>query len=116
MGNFCGTRRAAVRKAHGLCEMCEDNYKELTKSGKRKGEDPLLRAVERSHIYCVKALIQAGADVNNGDHITALMQAASDGNDECVKVLLQGGADVNYTDNSGDTALIQAAKKGNDEC
>ena len=116
MGNFCGTRRAAVRKAHGLCEMCEDNYKQFTKSGKRKGKDPLLRAVERSHIYCVKTLIHAGTDVNSGDHVKPLMQAVSDGDDECVKVLLQAGADVNYTDKTGDTALKQEAKKGNDEC
>ena len=85
MGNFCGTRPAAVGKAHGLCEVCEEYYKQFTKSAKRKGRDPLLRAVERGHIYCVKALIQAGADVNSGDYVAALMQAVIDGDDECVK-------------------------------
>ena len=83
MGNFCGTRPAAIEKVQGLCETCEANYEQYTKSGKRKVQSPVLRAAERSHVYCVKALIESGADLNNC-HVATLVQAVRDGDDECV--------------------------------
>ena len=116
MGNICVRGRHAAGQARGLCQICADDYKQYNKTGKHNGEAPIQWAVERSHIYCVKALIESGADVNSSDLAAALMQAVSDGDDECVQVLLHVGAGVNSTDRNGDTALILAAKKGYVEC
>ncbi|RSL89936.1 hypothetical protein CEP51_000961 [Fusarium floridanum] len=76
------------------------------------GETPLMYAVQLGHTDQVKALIDAGADVNikrkNGRQ--ALNGAA---NAEIVDLLVRAGADVHATDASGCTALHMAA--GNNE-
>jgi ankyrin repeat protein len=43
--------------------------------------------------------LQAGADVNAGHPLTALMLAAIAGYTDCIKCLLKAGADANIPDN-----------------
>jgi ankyrin repeat protein len=63
----------------------------------------------------VKALLDAGADVNAADvnGYSALMFAANE--PEAVKVLLAYGAKVNAINANHTTALIEASKDGNTE-
>ena len=59
-------------------------------------------------------MIDEGADVNavdSGEHFTALMMAAAEGNSEVVKVLLAEGADRTMKDIDGDGALEFAREK-----
>ena len=60
---------------------------------------------------CVKALIEAGADLNakENDGWTALHLAARNGKLDCVKALIEAGADLNAQKNDGSTALHLAA-------
>lgn len=60
----------------------------------------------------VKALIQAGADVNATTHTgqTVLMIAVRENDINSVKLLIQAGADVNAKDVFGETALTIANK------
>ena len=61
----------------------------------------------------VKALIEAGADVNKArnDGWTPLYSAASKGHEAVVKALIEAGADVNKAENDGWTPLYIAAQK-----
>ena len=65
-----------------------------------------------AYMNTVKALIEAGADVNgivrNSDNLTLLMSAVAQGNTGVVKSLIAAGADVNAKDNDGKTALMHA--------
>ena len=64
-------------------------------------------AVADSHPECLKAAINAGADVNyvnKENRYTPLMWAAKYGQYECLEVLIEAGADVNKTV-SGDSPL-----------
>lgn len=74
---------------------------------------PLMRAAAFDKKgACVKALINAGADVNaqNDYGRTALIEAASGGKEACVKALLEAGADVNRMPHKvGGPALVEAA-------
>jgi truncated hemoglobin YjbI len=59
----------------------------------------------------VRALVQAGADVNacaGVMRITALHMAARRGHVEIARALLESGADVNARDRRGDTPLVRA--------
>ena len=72
----------------------------------------LIDAVEQRNVEAIRALIEAGADVNarDSDGETPLMRAALWGNAEAVRVLIEAGADVNAkSDYIGQTALIHAA-------
>ena len=70
------------------------------------------------------AEVEKGADVgpaddkdkkdNNGK--TALMEAASSGQEGCVRELVGAGADVGAVDHDGRTALMKAASKGHEGC
>ena len=78
----------------------------------------LMRAAQRGHVGCTKALIKAGADVNAVDieGNTALKRCCEKGRIECAKLLIQNGADVNITDNVGHTAIVSACADGHLEC
>ena len=72
---------------------------------------PLVTAVVRGNIKNVKALLDAGANVNlsNKWGVTALTEACSCVNREgCVRLLLRSGADVNHLCNYGGTPLMMA--------
>ena len=120
MGNICGARNITERNIYtGVCDLSgQDNYEKFRKCGKHAGKKLFLMAVTKSHIYCVKALIETGADVSNTEHAEALMRAAWDGDDECLELLLRTGAGVNdpkFKDLKNN-ALIAAAKTGGGEC
>ena len=69
----------------------------------------LIRAVNRGQWKCVKALVNAGADVNIAleNRITPLMHATYGGHVKCVKLLINAGADVNMTNIYGNASISQ---------
>ncbi|MBV9508616.1 MAG: ankyrin repeat domain-containing protein [Acidobacteriia bacterium] len=82
----------------------------------RNGATPLFLASENGNAVIIRALLDAGADVNapvlsHGE--TALMLAARSGNPDAVMVLLDRGARVDTKENlRGTTALMWAAEQG----
>lgn len=68
---------------------------------------------DRNAMNAVKALVEAGADIQGKDRIdrTALHGAASWGWNDTVKTLVELGADINAKDNSGLTAFDYAMGK-----
>ena len=83
-----------------------------------QGETPLIVATRNGHIPVVRALLDAGADVNyrdirdNGDP-TAIYWAAFKNNIEMINLLLERGADPNIAGRGGATPLKIAKSKGN---
>lgn len=79
------------------------------------GTTPLMLAASGPFPATVQALLAAGAKVNaidSGEHFTALMWAAAEGQAEVVKILIDKGADLTLTDIDGDTAESFAFKAG----
>ncbi len=76
---------------------------------------PLHWAIGDGNVDSVRALIEAGADVNAKDvrGATALHQAAYGNNVAVAAVLIEAGADVNAKNVRGATALHQAAYGNN---
>ena len=76
--------------------------------------NPLHDAAGKGDTAAVKALVEAGMDVEAKDHHgwTALHIAAMEGHPAVVKVLLEAGANVNAQDNTDGTALLNAAMIG----
>uniref|UniRef100_A0ACD5WD78 Uncharacterized protein n=1 Tax=Avena sativa TaxID=4498 RepID=A0ACD5WD78_AVESA len=72
---------------------------------------PLFVAINVSSVKCVKLLVEAGADVNDGI-VTPLASAADIGSTGCLKCLLEAGADPNVPDASGWMPIQIAALKG----
>ncbi|MEM6396546.1 MAG: ankyrin repeat domain-containing protein [Bacteroidota bacterium] len=72
---------------------------------------PLHLAAEDGQVAALRALLEAGADVDarDGHRRTALICAASDGHYSAAKLLLEAGADIDAQDARGNTALIAAA-------
>ncbi|MEO0787032.1 MAG: ankyrin repeat domain-containing protein [Bacteroidota bacterium] len=72
---------------------------------------PLHLAAEDGKVAAIRALLEAGANVNarDGHRRTALICAASDGHHTAVSLLLDAGAEINAQDAWGNTALIAAA-------
>lgn len=68
-------------------------------------------------INIVKMLIDRGANVNeqDGNGITALMEASYNSRIETVRLLINRGANVNEKDNNESTALMFASDSGNIE-
>jgi ankyrin repeat protein len=76
-------------------------------------EITLIRAAYDGNVEHVRALIQAGADVNHRMNSTALCNAASRGHDEIVRMLIEAGADVNKRASEGYfNPLLDAAYAG----
>uniref|UniRef100_A0A453MLP7 Uncharacterized protein n=1 Tax=Aegilops tauschii subsp. strangulata TaxID=200361 RepID=A0A453MLP7_AEGTS len=60
-------------------------------------DTPLISAITASSVKCVKLLVEAGADVNDG-LVPPLAAAADKGLTACLKCLLEAGADPNVPD------------------
>ena len=80
-------------------------------------KDPLLEATHNGDVNTVRALLDAGGNVNLKDETgrTLLMFAALKNHKEVTQLLLDRGADVNARNNSGETALSFAAREGHPE-
>ncbi|MGH9143814.1 MAG: ankyrin repeat domain-containing protein [Vicinamibacterales bacterium] len=85
------------------------NYTELV--GFWGGLAPMHLAARQGEIEAVKALLDAGADVNQrgaGDPVTPLIIATMNGHFDLAKLLLDKGADPNLTQANGVTPLYAA--------
>ena len=72
----------------------------------------LHQAVYASDLERVRALIRAGADVNerlDGDGMIPLQYAVAAGSMEALEILLAAGAEINGTGGGGDSPLMHAA-------
>lgn len=76
---------------------------------------PLLNAVSVGDEKQVEHLLQAGADVNEGDseNVTPLMQAVMKDDMKLADFLLSRGANINSVATNGHTVLMSAAYVGN---
>ena len=72
----------------------------------------LVTAAGLGHVEIVRALITAGANVNNGYDRLPLHIAAENGHLSVVQLLLQSGAYIHGTEENGRTALMAAASGG----
>ena len=80
----------------------------LKESAKWQRDFPLHRAVRKNDVSAARALVAAGADVNEGllsDGRTPLIDAARFNKKEAVEFLLENGADVNKASYQGYTPL-----------
>ncbi len=80
----------------------------------------LIEAAKKGDTVSIKALLDAGADVDAKDTDfyygqTALILAVREGHTDVVRMLLDAGADVNAKDNNGQTALMVAEAEGHTE-
>ncbi|MEP7345248.1 MAG: ankyrin repeat domain-containing protein [Gemmatimonadaceae bacterium] len=76
--------------------------------GNKGGLTSLLFAVREGNVDAVKALLKAGADINQvseGDHSSALLLATINGHFDLAKVLLESGASPKLASDAGATPL-----------
>ena len=81
----------------------------------KDGNTALNQAASFGAVDCTETLIEAGAEINNGQY-TALSRAAQNGHLQCVKLLIREGADLDVQNKIGKTALMAAAAAGRVEC
>jgi ankyrin repeat protein len=67
----------------------------MPKAKAKKANTPL-EAVFAGDLDRLRELIESGADVNESDEQTPLVEAAQNGRLDMVEVLLKAGADVNF--------------------
>lgn len=77
----------------------------------------LAQAVAHANLKMVKALLDAGADINAEDRAgrTALMTLDEDATPDLVRALLDAGAEVKVRDDDGNSALAHAAARSTAE-
>ena len=82
------------------------------------GIPAIMEAVANNHLDILKALINAGADVNikNKHKVDALVYAAELGFTEHVELLINSGANVFAKTLAGDSALQRAKENGHKAC
>ena len=92
----------------GACNQCAFPVQDPKSAEYSTGATPLMHAVWKGYLQCVKELIAAEADVNQADDDgdTPLMWAVMGGQTECLLELLESGADVNLMNNNGKTAIM----------
>jgi ankyrin repeat protein len=76
--------------------------------GTHGGLSALLLAVREGHLEAVRALLDAGADIDGvgaGDHTSPMLMAAVNGHFDLAKQLLEWGADPNLASDAGGTPL-----------
>ena len=74
---------------------------------------PLFTAAQKGHEAVVRALIEAGADINKADDgATPLFMAAQDGHDTVVRLLIEAGVDVNKAKDIGATPFYATSQVG----
>jgi ankyrin repeat protein len=89
-----------------------------TRAEAAAGEEPkeswLRDAANKGSVETVRALLEAGAEVDNANDLgrTALDGAACRGQVEVIQALLAAGAVVDHADKTGETALFGAASNG----
>ena len=97
-----------------LAERLAESGKNIRTIRDSEGKTALMYAAEKSiNPEIIRALIQAGSDVNAHDNngSTALMFAAARNiRPEILYALIEAGADINAQNTAGNTALILAAK------
>jgi ankyrin repeat protein len=78
---------------------------------------PFMRVAQCNDLAGMKALILAGANVNerNRHGVTALILASFRNSPDVVRLLLDAGADIESRWRRGDTALYVAARQGHDD-
>jgi len=72
-------------------------------------------AAEKNYVDVVRALLEAGVEVNirsEKQKLTPLISAACCGSLDAVKVLIEAGADVDAQSSTGNTALMLAIDRG----
>jgi hypothetical protein len=84
------------------------------KNGCPCDENELHIAAPSGHEAVVRALIEAGADINKArdNGVTPLYIAAQQGHEAVVRALIEAGADVNKARDTGGTPLFTAALEG----
>ena len=94
-------------KVCALCKVQGADVNNVNISDK-KGFTSLMNAIDNDHDQCARALLDAGADVNNAGAkvIPPLILATVCEHFKFVKMLLKEGADVNIINKKGATALI----------
>lgn len=81
----------------------------------RIGDTPLVGAVCRGFLDCVRVLLEVGADVNKADasESAPIHHAARKGQTEIVRILAEAGADLNRETDDVRTPLSTAIRAGN---
>lgn len=79
---------------------------------------PLHVAAGKGDVAAVRAMIQAGADINHAtdNGMTPLLRAVHEGHDVVVRMLLKAGAELDNTLMDGFTPLYAAAAMGREAC
>ena len=108
-GNAPGGRGGAPQGPQIAGVNRQYNYTELV--GSWGGLAPMHLAARQGEIESVKALLDAGADVNQrgaGDPVTSMLIATMNGHFDLAKYLLEKGADPNLAQNNGVAPLYAA--------
>ena len=112
---------ARLREASNVPKRKGQEVKAEDGRGKKKRDEPppatggdLIEAAQNGNIVDLRAILDAGIDVDSQDadtKLTPLMAAAEQGHESCLRLLLQRSAAVDKVDKDGWSALMFAAKE-----